>query len=95
MYSPEEVEFLLEEYEKHGDVQKLATALNKSPRSIIGKLSRLRVYQKKEYLNKAGSMPITKLEYRDRIQSKIGCQLEGLEKAPKSVLEKICSFLEA
>ncbi len=95
MYSPEEVEFLLEEYNRHGDVQRISVLLNKSPRSIIGKLSRLKVYRKREYTNKAGNTPITKLEYVARIATKMETELEGLEKAPKSVLEKLTNYLGA
>ena len=77
MYTKEETDFLLEEYaaavDKQTIIEELADKLHKPRRSIIGKLSRLGIYEKKIYLTKRGE---NRLEY-----------LEGLEKAPKEVLK--------
>lgn len=97
MYSPEEVDYLLEEYSKNKDVAALAKALNKTERSIIGKLSRLGVYERKVYLTKRGERPVTKLEYVARISKALEIPLEklqGLEKTPKTVLVTILEALQ-
>jgi Mn-dependent DtxR family transcriptional regulator len=94
MYTKEEEVYLLEAYSGAGDKQivldELAQQLQKSRRSVIGKLSRLGVYEKKIYLTKRGENPITKLELVHQISEKFGLtlsRLEGLEKAPKGVLK--------
>jgi len=94
MYTDEEVEFLLEEYAVNKDIAEVARKLGKTPRSVIGKLSRLGVYEKKVYLSKAGERPVTKLEYCARIARCLELNVEGLEKAPKGVLKEIAERLE-
>ena len=78
-------------------VENLAKELNKSIKSIIGKLSREGVYQKTEYLTKSGEKPITKLELVSALGDVLDIPdqwLEGLEKAPKPVLKRIVDMLE-
>jgi hypothetical protein len=94
MYTKEEENYLLEAYSGAEDKQlvidELASQLSKSRRSIIGKLSRLGVYEKKVYLTKRGENPVTKLELVADISQKLQIpleKLEGLEKAPKEVLK--------
>ena len=94
MYTDDEVKFLLDEYAINKDIESIATKLNKSPRSIIGKLSRLGVYEKKQYVSKTGERPVTKLEYCARIARVLELNVEGLEKAPKEVLKQIAVRLE-
>ena len=93
MYTTEEVEFLLEEYAVNKDIENIANKLGKTPRSVIGKLSRLGVYEKKQYLSKTGERPVTKLEYCARIARCLEMDVDGLEKAPKAVLRKIAERL--
>ena len=94
MYTKEEESYLLEAYsgaeDKQFVIDELASQLQKSRRSIIGKLSRLGVYEKKVYLTKRGENPVTKLELVAEIASAMAIpleKLEGLEKAPKEVLK--------
>tara|TARA_B100000497_G_C7332076_1_gene219682 strand:- start:47 stop:349 length:303 start_codon:yes stop_codon:yes gene_type:complete len=94
MYTKEEENYLLEIYsgaeDKQFVIDELAGQLHKSRRSIIGKLSRLGVYEKKIYLTKRGEAPTTKLEIVHQLSEKNGWaleKLEGLEKAPKEVLK--------
>ena len=94
MYTDDEVTWLLDEYSNNKDIASIATKLNKSPRSIIGKLSRLGVYQKKVYVGKTGERPVTKLELCARIARVLDLEVEGLEKAPKDVLKRIAERLE-
>jgi Mn-dependent DtxR family transcriptional regulator len=96
MYTAEEVEYLTETYsnaqDKQAVIDELAEKLNKSRRSIIGKLSRLEIYERKVYLTKRGENPITKQEIVHNISRKMGVdleKLEGLDKAPKEVLKLI------
>jgi hypothetical protein len=96
MYTKEETEYLTTHYDGH-NVDELAKHLNKSPRSVIGKLSKLGIYQKKEYLNKRGERPVTKLELVASIAETLNVepeQLEGLDKTPKEVLRLIVEKLE-
>jgi Zn-dependent M32 family carboxypeptidase len=71
-------------------VEELASELNKSIKSVIGKLSREGVYQKTEYLTKTGEKPVTKRELVEKVSEILGVDyqaLAGLEKSPKSSLK--------
>ncbi len=71
-------------------VEELANELNKSIKSVIGKLSREGVYQKTEYLTKTGEKPVTKRELVEKVSEILGVDyqaLAGLEKSPKSSLK--------
>lgn len=95
MYTEEETKLLAEQYPAKS-VEELAEMLEKSPRSIIGKLSRMGIYQKKQYVDKRGERPITKLELVANVARAIDAQpeeLAGLEKAPKEVLRILVSRL--
>lgn len=99
MYTKEEENYLQEAYsgavDKQLVIDELASQLQKSRRSIIGKLSRLGIYEKKIYLTKRGESPVTKLELVHQLSEKNSWQLEkleGLEKAPKEVLKYMLEF---
>lgn len=92
MYSKEETEYLEESYDGT-NVAELSTKLNKSEKSIIGKLSRMGIYKKKEYVSKTGERPVTKLELTANIAARLQRDLTGLEKAPKEVLKTILDAL--
>ena len=71
-------------------VEELAQELNKSIKSVIGKLSREGVYQKTEYLTKTGEKPVTKRELVEKVSEILAVEyqaLAGLEKSPKSSLK--------
>lgn len=96
MYTEQEVETLTKTYgsceDKQHALDECQKLLGKSRRSIIGKLSRLGVYEKKVYLTKRGSPPITKQELVHNLSRKWDIDLPllaGLEKAPKNVLQLI------
>ena len=64
-YTEEQVVHMIEAYQAKPDritVDTLAKDLNKSTKSIIGKLSREGVYRKAVYKTKTGELPITKAE---------------------------------
>ena len=81
-------------------VEELAEYLNKSKKSIIGKLSREGVYRREAYVSKTGERPVTKTEIVNSIAENLGLEsssLSGLEKSPKAALrtlEKAVAGLE-
>ena len=73
-------------------VELLAEKLNRSKKSIIGKLSREGVYRREVYVSKTGESPITKVEIVNNIAESLGIEnssLAGLEKSPKSALRHL------
>ena len=92
-YTPEMVDTMKSRYTANPSretVEVLSKELNKSIKSIIGKLSREGVYQKTEYLTKTGEKPVTKRELVEKVSEILGVEyqaLAGLEKSPKSALK--------
>ena len=92
-YTPEMVDTMKSRYTANPSretVEVLSKELNKSIKSIIGKLSREGVYQKTEYLTKTGEKPVTKREIVEKVREILGVEyqaLAGLEKSPKSALK--------
>ena len=68
-------------------VDSLAQRLNKTPRSIIAKLSALGVYQKAERVTKRGEPVIMKAELVEKVQNAIGRELPSLNKMTKVDLQ--------
>lgn len=98
-YTQEQVDFMKTLYNNEPTretVQQLANELDKSVKSIIGKLSREGVYQKTEYLSKTGERPITKKQMVVIIAKELvgdSSKLEGLEKAPKADLKYLLDLV--
>ena len=94
-YTQDQVEYITNQYRLKPDrdtVEKLSKELNKSIKSIIGKLSREGVYKKTEYTTKTGEKPVTKLEIVQELAERLELeiwQLAGLEKAPKAALKAL------
>ena len=92
-YTPEMVDLMKSRYSANPTretVEELANELNKSIKSVIGKLSREGVYQKTEYLTKTGEKPVTKRELVEKVSEILAVDyqaLAGLEKSPKSSLK--------
>ena len=92
-YTSEQTEYMVEEYTRKPSritVDRLAKELDKSPKSIIGKLSREGVYRRSVYKTKTGESPVTKIELVAELAEALGISpgvLAGLEKAPKNVLK--------
>ena len=77
-------------------VEDIANILEKSVKSVIGKLAREGIYQKAEYTSKTGEKPITKLQIVSSLAESLDLkveELDGLEKAPKGVLKLLCENL--
>ena len=94
-YTEEQVAYMTKLYEENPTretVEFLAQEMDKSIKSIIGKLSREGVYKKTEYVTKTGEKPITKVEIVENLEEKLGLPnqtLAGLEKSPKTVLRRL------
>ena len=75
-------------------VNNLAQQMDKSVKSIIGKLSREGVYRKAVYKTKTGELPITKAQLITELAELFeidSAKLMGLEKAPKQDLKMLVS----
>jgi len=96
-YTEAQVEMMIEAYTSsptRETVENLAEELDKSVKSIIGKLSREGVYKKTEYTTKTGEKPVTKLEIVEELEELLELPttaLAGLEKAPKQALKLLRS----
>ena len=94
-YTEEQVKHMVEAYQAKPDrstVDALADELNKSVKSIIGKLSREGVYKKTVYKTKTGEDPVTKKELVEELASILDMSAKtivGLEKSPKSDLKNL------
>lgn len=94
-YSEQETNMMVNEYldsPTRETVEILAERLNRSKKSIIGKLSREGVYRREVYVSKTGESPITKVEIVSNIAESLGIEnssLAGLEKSPKSTLRNL------
>lgn len=98
-YSDEQVQLMVEKYNltpSRETVTMLAEKLDKSEKSIIGKLAREGVYQKQVYISKTGEKPVTKIEIVREIAEELDLNaqdLNGLDKAPKGVLKLLCESI--
>ena len=98
-YTEQQVEQMIEAYTKQPTretVENLAEDLDKSIKSIIGKLSREGVYKKTVYKTKTGEDPETKKEIVQELAEKLDINYEavaGLEKAPKTALKILRSAI--
>ena len=94
-YSEAETNMMVNEYldqPTRETVDNLAERLNRSTKSIIGKLSREGVYRREVYVSKTGESPITKVEIVSNIAESLGLEnsaLAGLEKSPKASLRSL------
>ena len=98
-YTEQQVQHMIEEYKNNPTretVENLAEELNKSIKSIIGKLSREGVYQKTVYKTKTGEDPVTKKELVEELSDLVGIKYDmiaGLEKSPKIDLKRLVEVL--
>ena len=92
-YSELNTKYMVDEYTAdptRETVEKLAKELEKSIKSVIGKLSREGVYRREIYKTKSGETPVTKVEIVSSIAESLGLDgdtLLGLDKAPKNTLK--------
>jgi hypothetical protein len=89
---------LVADYKAGIAVEELAKEMGKSVRSIVAKLSREGVYQKKEYLTKTGEAPIKKDAVADFIGEALNlseADTDSLAKANKRALAAVAEFIKA
>lgn len=89
-YSGAQITIITDEYAlepTRETVDALAERLNKTPRSIIAKLSALGVYQKAERVTKRGEPVVMKAELVEKVQNAIGRELPSLNKMTKVDLQ--------
>ena len=97
-YTEQQVELMIEAYKANPTretVENLAEDLDKSIKSIIGKLSREGVYKKTVYKTKTGEDPETKKEIVQEIAEmlEVDGTIAGLEKSPKADLKLLRSAI--
>lgn len=99
-YTEKQVEYMVQAYQidpNRDTVEALALEMEKSIKSIIGKLSREGVYQKAIYKTKTGEIPITKEQLIKGIAELLGIEsskIMGFEKAPKQDIKYLHTTLE-
>lgn len=95
-YTTEQTADAIAQYATGASIDAIATALGKSTRSVIAKLSREGVYKAKEYKTKTGGTVIAKETFVELIANALNVDTEklgGLEKANKATLEIIYKAL--
>ena len=95
-YTPEQTLKMVADYQAGVSVETLAQDLGKSVRSIVAKLSREGVYQKKVYKTKTGEAVVKKDAHADAIGAILRLpenDIESLTKANKSALKAIFEAL--
>ena len=92
-YTKKETVMLQEMWKKGVPVERLCVKLNKTPKSIIAKLTNLGVYEAQGYKDKTGQTPVMKAQIVSEIESVLGVPLDGLEKAPKLTLKRLADVV--
>lgn len=95
-YTPEMAAKVVADYKAGTPVADIAVAAGKTVRSIVAKLSREGVYEKKEYAAKDGSKAESKADIVADIAAKLGVAAEAvgsLESATKAALKLVAAAL--
>ena len=95
-YTPEQTAQIIADYQAGKSVEIIADNLGKTVRSIVAKLSREKVYIKKEYKTKNGLSPVKKDIHADAIGAILRLpenDIESLTKANKNALKVIFEAL--
>ena len=95
-YTAEQTTKMVADYQAGVSVDAIAEALGKSVRSVVAKLSREGVYQKKVYKTKTGEAVVKKDAHADAIGAILRLpenDIESLTKANKSALKAIFDAL--
>jgi uncharacterized protein YutE (UPF0331/DUF86 family) len=99
-YTPEQTLELVSAYKANPSmdiVDQFAAKFSKTTKSVIAKLSREGVYQKKEYVSKSGEKPVKKDSVADEIGMLVQLsesEIDSLTKANKTALNKILLVLK-
>ena len=95
-YTAEQTAKIIADYQAGVAVAEIASALGKTVRSIVAKLSREKVYVAKQYVSKTGEKPVKKDVTADAIGAILRLSendIESLTKANKSALRAIFDAL--
>ena len=95
-YTHEQTLKMVADYQAGVTVEKIAEALGKTVRSVVAKLSREGVYQKKVYKTKTGEPVVKKDAHADAIGAILRLpenDIESLTRANKSALKAIFDAL--
>jgi len=95
-YTQEQTQSLIADYQAGVAIEQLAMQFGKSVRSIVAKLSREGVYQKKQYKTKTGEPVVKKDAHADAIGAILRLpenDIESLTKCNKSALKAIFDAL--
>ena len=95
-YTPEQTQAIINDYQNGVSVEIIAENVGKTVRSIVAKLSREKVYIKKEYKSKTGETPVKKDTHADAIGAILRLpenDIESLTKANKNALKAIFEAL--
>ena len=91
-YTAEQTAKIIADYQAGVKVEDIASAMGKTVRSIVAKLSREKVYVAKTYVSKTGEKPVKKDVTADAIGAILRLSendIESLTKANKSALKAI------
>ena len=89
-YTAEQTAKIIADYQAGVKVEDIASAMGKTVRSIVAKLSREKVYVAKQYVSKTGEKPVKKDVTADAIGAILRLSendIESLTKANKSALK--------
>jgi hypothetical protein len=95
-YTAEQTAKIIADYQAGVAVEAIASAMGKTVRSIVAKLSREKVYVAKQYVSKTGEKPVKKDVTADAIGAILRLSendIESLTKANKSALKAIFDAL--
>ena len=95
-YTPEQTLKMVADYQAGATVETIAENMGKTVRSVVAKLSREGVYQKKVYKTKTGETVVKKDAHADAIGAILRLpenDIESLTKANKSALKAIFDAL--
>ena len=95
-YTPEQTLKMVADYQAGATVETIAESMGKTVRSVVAKLSREGVYQKKVYKTKTGEAVVKKDAHADAIGANLRLpenDIESLTKANKSALKAIFEAL--
>lgn len=95
-YTPEQTIKMVADYQGGVTVEAIAESLGKTVRSVVAKLSREGVYQKKVYVSKTGEKPVKKDTTAEQIGVIVGLsegEVDSLTKANKTALVKILAVI--
>lgn len=98
-YTPEQTAAMVADYlasPTQATVEAIAKALGKTVRSVVAKLSREKVYVKKEYVSKNGESPVKKDDLADKMANEFDlteAEADSLTKANKTALVKIMAHV--